>query len=105
MSTHATHQHAEGGTRLYMTVWVALLIMTGVEVFLAYLHLPVNIMLVALMGLSLIKAALIIAYFMHLRFERLSLFLTLVPIWVLVTCLLFMFFADSFRLLEFRFPG
>ncbi|MBI4463989.1 MAG: cytochrome C oxidase subunit IV family protein [Acidobacteria bacterium] len=104
MSANATHEHAEGGTRLYLAVWVGLLMLTGVEVFLAYEHLPVNIMLVVLMGLSVIKAAMIIAYFMHLRFERFSLFLTLVPIWILVTCLLFMFFADSFRLHEFRFP-
>ena len=104
MSTTATQEQAAGERRLYVLVWVGLLMITGVEVYLAYIHLPVNIMLVILMGLSVIKAALIIAYFMHLRFERLSLFLTLVPIWVMVTCLLFVFFADSIRLHEFRFP-
>ena len=36
-------------------------------------------MLTLLVGLSVIKAALIIAYFMHLKFERFSLFLTLFP--------------------------
>jgi hypothetical protein len=41
---------------------------------------------------------------MHLRFERLSLVLTLIPMWVVVTSLLLVFFPDSFRLLEFRFP-
>ena len=96
--------HAEGGTRLYLAVWVGLLVLTSVEVFLAYIHLPANLMLIVLMGLSVIKAALIVAYFMHLRFERFSLFLTLVPIWILLTCLLFMFFPDSFRLHELRFP-
>jgi cytochrome c oxidase subunit 4 len=54
-------------------------------------------MLVILMGLSLIKAAMIIAYFMHLKFERLSLVLTLVPILVVCICLLFIVFPDSFR--------
>src|SRR2546428_9850070 len=38
--------------------------------------------LTSLLGLSIIKAALIIAYFMHLKFERLSLFLTLFPMLV-----------------------
>lgn len=104
MSANQAHQHAEGGTRLYLAVWVGLLAITMVEVFLAYEQLPVNLMLVILMGLSVIKAALIIAYFMHLRFERLTLFLTLVPMWILVTCLFFVFFPDSFRLHEFRFP-
>jgi hypothetical protein len=41
---------------------------------------------------------------MHLRFERFTLVLTLVPLWVIVTCLLFVFFPDSFRLQELRFP-
>ena len=36
-------------------------------------------MLTVLVGLSVIKAAMIIAYFMHLKFERFSLFLTLFP--------------------------
>ena len=42
-------------------------------------------MLTALLGLSVVKAALIIAYFMHLKFERLSLFLTLFP--MLIFCI------------------
>jgi cytochrome c oxidase subunit 4 len=104
MSAHEEHGHAEGGNRLYLSVWTALLALTAVEVFLGYIHLAVGLMLVLLMGLSLIKAGLIIAYFMHLRFERFSLFLTLVPLWVIVTCLLFVFFPDSFRLQELRFP-
>ena len=104
MSAHETAGHAEGESRLYLAVWVSLLVLTLVEVFLAYEHLPVHLMLVLLMGLSLIKAGLIISYFMHLRFERFSLVLTLIPMWVLVTCLLFLFFPDSFRLHEFRFP-
>ncbi len=104
MSASQANGHAEGGNRLYLSVWAALLAMTIVEVFLAYIQLPVNLMLVILMGLSVIKAALIVAYFMHLRFERLSLFLTLVPMWVIVTCLLFVFFPDSFRLFELRWP-
>jgi cytochrome c oxidase subunit IV len=40
------------------------------EVFLAYMQTPMMIMLTVLLGLSVIKAALIIAYFMHLKFER-----------------------------------
>ena len=38
--------------------------------FLGYIHLPVVYMLVILMGASIIKAALIVAYFMHLRFDH-----------------------------------
>jgi cytochrome c oxidase subunit 4 len=75
-------------TRTFGKVWVALLALTAVEVFLCYKQLPPVLMLSLLVGLSLIKAALIIAYFMHLKFERFSLFLTLFPI--LVACILLM---------------
>ncbi len=60
-------------------------------------------MLTILVGLSLIKSALIISYFMHLRFERLGLFLILIPAMVFCICMmLIMFFPDSVRLLDMR---
>ena len=106
MSAHAAeHTHAEGSTRLFVSVWIWLLALTGVEVFLAYIHLPLHYMLTILMGLSIIKAALIMAYFMHLRFERLSLVLTLVPAMVICICLLLVFFPDGFRLRNIRPPS
>jgi cytochrome c oxidase subunit 4 len=59
-------------------------------------------MLTLLIGLSLVKAAMIVAYFMHLRFERMSLVLTLIPTLVVCICLLFIVFPDSFRTKEIR---
>jgi len=85
-----------------LTIWVWLLILTGVEVFLAYIQFAVNVMLVLLMGLSLVKAALIMAYFMHLRFEKRTLVLTLVPALVVVVSTLAVFFPDSIRLLHMK---
>jgi cytochrome c oxidase subunit 4 len=105
MSTHsATLEHIEGAsTKTFLTVWFALLIMTAVEVFLAYEQIPVIIFLTALVGLSVIKAALIIAYFMHLKFEKLSLFLTLFPMLILcIILMLLMFMPDSHRLMMMR---
>jgi cytochrome c oxidase subunit 4 len=90
-------------TRAFLNVWLALLFMTGVEVFLAYEQIPVLIFLTALVGLSVIKAALIIAYFMHLKFEKLSLFFTLFP--MLIFCIILMlllFMPDSSRLMMMR---
>jgi cytochrome c oxidase subunit IV len=81
----------------------ASLFITGVEVFLAYEQIPVLIFLTALVGLSVIKAALIIAYFMHLKFEKLSLFLTLFPMLILcIVLMLVMFIPDSSRLMMMR---
>ena len=99
----AEHVHFEGGTRLFGNVLLSLLALTFIEVVLAYIKIhDLRIFLTILMGLSLIKAALIVAYFMHLKFERLSLVLTLVPTLVVCICLLFIVFPDSFRTLRQR---
>jgi len=89
--------HFAGTNKLFGIVWGALLLFTLIEIILAYRPMRVQLMLTILLGLSIIKAALIIAYFMHLKFERLSLILTLVPMLVICICLLFVFFPDSFR--------
>src|SRR5579864_8431744 len=105
MSDHTEAvEHVGGTTQSFLVVWVALLVMTAIEVLLAYEQVPTLIMLVALLGLSIIKAALIIAYFMHLKFEKLSLFLTLFP--MLILCIILMmliFMPDSLRSLHMRF--
>lgn len=90
------------GDGFYLKVWIALLSLTVVEILLAYTHLALAVMLVTLMGLSLVKTALIVAYFMHLRFERRSLALTLIPAVVICIALLAVFFPDSLRVLELR---
>ncbi len=95
--------HFEGTTKLFLSILVWLLVLTGVEVVLAYFEVPIHLMLTILIGLSLVKAALIIAYFMHLRFERLSLVLTLIPALVVCLCLLLIFFPDSFRSKSLRY--
>jgi len=89
-------------TRLYLTVWSGLLGLTIAEVILAYMALSVGLMLTLLISFSLLKTALIVAYFMHLRFEKLSLTLTLIPALVICIILMFIFFPDSLRLLELR---
>ena len=107
MSDHAeaVAEHVGGTTQSFIYIWIALLVMTGVEVLLAYEQVPVLIMLTALLGLSIVKAALIIAYFMHLKFEKLSLFLTLFPMLVLcIILMLIIFMPDSLRSLNMRVP-
>jgi cytochrome c oxidase subunit 4 len=96
MSTHV-EEHFAGSNKLFTSIWAWLVGLTLIEIFLAYRPMPIHYMLTILMGLSIIKAALIVAYFMHLKFERLSLILTIVPVLVICICLLLMFFPDSFR--------
>ena len=104
MSAHAhADEHFAGSNKLFISIWVWLVVLTLIEIFLAYRPMSIIIMLVILLGLSIIKAALIMAYFMHLKFERLSLILTLVPMLVVCILLLFAFFPDSFRSLGLRY--
>ena len=102
MSEAQEHAHEAGSKKLFLYVWFWLLGLTGIEVFLAYEQLGVKLMLTLLMGLSIIKATLIISYFMHLRYERRSLVLTLMPAMIFVIGMLFVFFPDSMRLLHMR---
>lgn len=105
--TADAHGHAEehfaGSNKLFISIWGWLVALTLVEIFLAYRPMSLVIMLTILLGLSIIKAALIMAYFMHLKFERLSLILTLIPMLVVCILLLFVFFPDSFRSAGLRY--
>lgn len=104
MSSHAEAAvHEVGSAKLFVQVWCWLLALTAVEVFLAYLRLHPSLMLTILVGLSLIKSALIISYFMHMRFERLGLFFLIIPAMVFCICvMLIVFFPDARRLIELR---
>jgi len=94
--------HFEGSTKLFGAVLLGLLVLTVVEVALAYVDVGLKLMLTILIGLSVIKAGLIMAYFMHLKFERQSLVMALIPALVVCICLLFVFFPDGFRLRNVR---
>ena len=106
MSTHAIEDapHVGATVATFSKVWIVLLVLTGVEVLLAYEQVPTLIMLTVLIGLSIIKAALIIAYFMHLKFERLSLFLTLFPMLIFCIVLMLIFLGDAVRIPNMRPP-
>jgi cytochrome c oxidase subunit 4 len=92
----SSHDH----TKAYLIVWSGLLILTILEVILAYTSLGVTVMLVTLLLLSFVKTGLIVAYFMHMKFERRSVFWALIPATVCCIALLSVFFVDSLRILE-----
>jgi len=93
-------QHRHHGKSQFLWVWIALLVMTAIEVYLTYQNMPPVRMLTILMGLSLVKAALIIGFFMHMKYEisRMK-WLTMCS---LVACLALMmiFFPDALRILS-----
>jgi len=84
----------------FFWVWGTLLVLTAIEVYLGYQNMEPKRMLTILMGLSFVKATLIIGYFMHMKYEvsRMK-WLTMCS---LVFCLAMMmvFFPDAFRILS-----
>lgn len=66
MTTTATQPNA----RLYVKVALWLGVITGLEVLLSYMTVPNLILLLALLGLSLVKFVVVVGYFMHLKFDK-----------------------------------
>lgn len=99
MTELAHAEHVESKSTYYW-VWAALIVLTIVEIVLAYKHVfPPLHMLIVLIALSVVKSALIIGWFMHLKGE------TTLMKWVLMgsltVCLVLMgaFFPDAERIL------
>src|ERR1700722_6118474 len=83
----------------YFWVWGALLVLTAVEVWLGYRQIfePVR-MLEVLLVLSVIKSALIIGYFMHLKFEKpIMRWMIVISVVGCFVIMYFFFFPDAGR--------
>ena len=60
----ARHAHPN-----YIGIWVALAVLTGVALGVAFLPFSKTIIVLLLVGLAFWQAALVALYYMHLRFE------------------------------------
>jgi cytochrome c oxidase subunit IV len=87
----------EPGMGFYVVVWIGLIIIAGIEVMLTYQHLPVRTLLASFLILSFIEAGLAVMYMMHLKFERPSLFWSLIPYTIFVLFMMDHVWADAFR--------
>ena len=98
--SEAVAHHDESKSQ-YFWVWAALLIITLVEILLAYKQVldPLH-MFEVLMVLSVVKAALIIAYFMHLKFEIGRMKVLLMVSVSACLALMCVFFPDALRVLH-----
>ena len=88
-----------------LRVWLVLLGLTLGEVGLAAAGARGGLMLAILLTLSTVKAWLIVAWFMHLRFERRHLALALLPALIVCILLLNFIFPDSVRLRRMSSAG
>jgi cytochrome c oxidase subunit 4 len=99
MSSQASDSQAHGPTtKLFVWIWIWLVIITGAEVFLAYEHVAPVTMLLLLISMSVVKAGLIMSYFMHLRYEKTSLIWTLIPAVIFCIGMMTLIFPDGIRL-------
>ena len=91
--------HFAGTNKLFTSVWSGLLLLTGIEIFLGYKPMPLRFMVTILLGLSIIKAALIVAYFMHLKFEKaLMRWMLMASVVACFIIMYFFFFPDAGRI-------
>ena len=91
----------QAGYRLYWSTWVALLALTLGMLLTGQLTLPKVVILALLLGAMLVKASLIGAHFMHLRFEKPALVLVVTAGILAVAAVLFVVISfDGIRILR-----
>jgi len=78
----------------YMAVFYWLAALTAIEIAVVYLPIAKLLIVILLIGLALSKASLVALYFMHLKFERRTLFLIAITPALLCAFLVLMLFPD-----------
>ena len=86
-----THSHPN-----YMRIFWILLVLTILEVAIAYTGLPKVLLVSLLVVLAVWKAALVALHFMHLKFERRTLMMIALSPFVLCVFLILMLMPDIF---------
>jgi cytochrome c oxidase subunit 4 len=72
------HEDIRKHVRVYIGVFIALMVLTVVTVGVAQLHLPVGMAITVALFVALIKGSLVALFFMHLSNERKAIYSTLV---------------------------
>ena len=77
----AMHRAREIQKRPYVRAFAVLALMTFVEIQIPGLAIPKNIQIIFLIAFAVTKASIVVAYYMHLRYEpRALVYLPLVPL-------------------------
>lgn len=80
MESQLTGQQVRSNIKTYLYVFIALAIITAVEIFLSTTFLSGQVLTIVFIALSLAKASLIAAFFMHLRSDsRLYTYIFVLP--------------------------
>jgi cytochrome c oxidase subunit 4 len=91
----------------YMMIFYWLAALTVVEVGIAYLPESMRVLMIAsLIGLAIAKASLVAMYFMHLKFEKMTLSLiALTPPFLLILFVVITYPDIAWRVFGFATPG
>jgi cytochrome c oxidase subunit IV len=68
-ASHHDEGHAHFGPAKYIVVGVILAVLTGIEIWLSYADMGEGLRTAALLFFMVVKFALVVLYFMHLRFD------------------------------------
>jgi len=82
----------------FVGVWFAVIAVNLIELLVATKATDTRVLFGILMALALIAAGLVMAFFMHLKYERRSLVLSLIPVLIFVLFMTIEMFPDSARL-------
>ncbi|MER3501715.1 MAG: hypothetical protein IMHGJWDQ_000707 [Candidatus Fervidibacter sp.] len=88
--------------KVYLTVWFWLFVLSFTAYFIDLMHLSFWLSAVLFTCVALLKAGLIAAYFMHLRFEKLNLVYTILVPLILVVALAAGVLPDALSVLLHR---
>ena len=92
----------ENSTKIiWKTFWI-LLIVTMMEVGIAFTSIPHQILIYIFIGLTLVKAYYIVFYFMHLKHEKVNLMWSILLPFILIVYLIFIALYEGNYLSMFR---
>ena len=79
----ADSEHKEAGLRVYITIWLSLLMFTFLTVTVASLNLG-KLAIIACLAIAAVKSTLVLLYFMHLRYEKRMVIKILIPLTIVI---------------------
>lgn len=94
-----TAEGPSGGLTTYIVIYIAILALSGVQIGIAYQNIDGSQMLLRMLSVAIVQAGLAVTFFMHMKSEKRSLALFLLPATVFVLAMMNMIWSDSFRLL------
>ncbi len=97
-----TAEGPSGGIATYIVVYICILVISALQIVVAYEKIDGSQMLLRMLSLAIVQAGLAVMFFMHMKSEKRTLALFLLPATLFVLAMMNMFWSDSFRLLSMK---